>query len=284
MKTLKHIVTAVTDFFIYANLLISIAAFAFTLQTALHFNYSYGAAAFFSLTNFVSTFVLYNLQRLYQSTKTNASERLNWYKNKRRLLFTFMFVFIALYYLVFKVNFSVYSNGILLYIPVGILSLFYFLPPFALRRLPFFKIFLIGLVWVCSSVIIPLLYKDLAFSYTHFSWNEYAYILAQFLFISAICIPFDIRDAENDKQLGIKTLVVTQGLSQAKSIGVVLLLAYMSLAQNSIQLLVYMLTGLPALALMLYSATHRHRYYYAVLVDGLIILQFVLSLVFLRSR
>lgn len=282
MKALKNILTLAADFFIYSNLLISIAAFAFTLQTALHFDYSYNAAAFFSLTNFVSTFILYNLQRLYQSTKTHASERLNWYNRHRRLLFTLMLILLTLYYRVFTLNYQAFSAGLLIYLPVAAISVFYFLPPFALRRLPFFKIFIIALVWICSGVVIPLFYQELVFLPGHYTWESSTYILAQFLFIAAICIPFDIRDAENDKQLGIQTLVVTQGLSKAKRIGVLLLLAYMSLAQNSTQLLIYFLTGFPAIVLMLYSATHRHRYYYSVLVDGLIVWQFVLSLVLMQ--
>jgi hypothetical protein len=284
VSRVKNILTSVTDFFIYSNLLISIGAFVFTLQTALFFNYSAAASAFFGLTNFVSTFVFYNLQRLYQSTKTQASERLNWYRNHRRVLFTLMFVFISLYFLVFKVNLKVFAYGLILYVPVAILSIFYFMPPFALRRLPFIKIFFISLVWTISGVLLPLLYNEYNFSIRHLGKEEYAYVAAQFLFIAAICIPFDIRDSENDRYTGVRTLVITQGISQAKSIGIMMLLGYMSLSQNTTQLLVYVLCGLPAIALLIYSATHRHRYYYSVLVDGLIVLQFLLSLLFMKGR
>ena len=283
MKRAKHISTVIVDFFVYSNLLISIAAFLFTVQTALHFRYSGAASAFFAITNFVSTFTLYNLQRIYQSTQLVNDQRLQWYRNNRRLLFTCILVFMSLYYLVFKANYIVFWDGLLLYIPAAVLSLIYFLPPFTLRRLPFFKIFFIGFVWAASGIIIPLMYEEYRFSYEHLGKEELAYMAAQLLFIAAICIPFDIRDIESDRKHTIKTLAVTHGLSKTKTIGIILLLIYMSLAQNSIQLFIYVLTGVPGIILILYSATHRHRYYYSVLVDGLIICQFVFSLLLLKG-
>lgn len=277
MRRTKDISARIVDFFIFSNLLIAIAAFLFTLQTALNFHYSGPSAAFFAFTNFVSTFTLYNLQRVYQSTKPNTHNRLIWYERNRHLLFTLILIFASLYFIVFKVNYNIFMEGLLFYIPAAVFSLFYFLPPFALRRLPIFKIFFIALVWVITSIYIPLMYNDSSFSFTaNLNKNEIAYLIAQFCFISALCIPFDIRDVENDRQNLIRTLPVHFGLSTSKTIGIVLLLVYMVMAQNVQQAIVYFVTGTLGIVLTIYSSQHKHRYYFSVLVDGLIIVQFIL--------
>lgn len=190
-----------------------------------------------------------------------------------------IFVLLSLYYLVFKVNHEVFSKGLLFYVPAAALSVFYFLPPFAFRRMPVFKIFIISAVWVFSGAFIPLLYNDLSFSFSNIKRQEIMYLLSQFCFIAAICIPFDIRDIRSDIKHSVKTLPASYGISRAKSIGIIILLVYMSLAQNTQQLTVYFITGLLGILLMFFSEEHRHRYYYSVLVDGLIILQFCLSMI-----
>jgi 4-hydroxybenzoate polyprenyltransferase len=272
----KNIGIKLLDFFIYSNLLISVACFLFTLQTALAFHTSETAAAFFGITNFIATFSLYNLQRIYQSTKPYTDHRLAWYQRNKKYLFTLILVFISLYYSVFINNYIVFKNGLLLYLPAGALSVVYFLPPFALRRMPVSKIFLIGGVWAYTSVFIPLLYNESVFSFSNIGVSELSYIIAQLFFIAAICVPFDIRDFENDRQNSIKTLPVQFGLGKSKTIGIVVLLAYIFLAQNTTQFAVFGITGLLGILLIYFSYEHKHRYYFSVLVDGLIILQFVL--------
>jgi len=277
LNTLKKIIGKILDFFIFSNLLIAMASFLFTLQTALIFKYSASATSFFAITNFISTFILYNLQRIYQSTKPHSDSRLFWYDRYKKSLFTIMLVFLSLYVSIFQHNYLVYKEGLLLYIPIVVLSLFYFLPPFVFRKAPLVKILIIAFVWVYSSIFIPLTYSDHVFVlFSNLHKNELAYLLAQFCFIAAICIPFDIRDIESDRQYSVKTLPVHFGLSKAKTIGMVLLILFMALAQDTTQAMAYFVTGGSGILLTYFSSQHKHRYYFSVLVDGLIILQFVI--------
>ncbi|MGE0569344.1 MAG: UbiA family prenyltransferase [Bacteroidia bacterium] len=267
----------IVDFFVYSNIFIALAAFVFTLQTAIEFNHSALAAGFFAFTNFIATFSLYNIQRVYQSSVFSGTEKLSWYVKNKRLLFTLILVFCSLYLLVFIQQAQYFITGLLLYIPVIALSLFYFVPPFSLRQKPYFKIFIIGLVWVYTSCFIPLLYEGIDLTgVAVFSLSEWMYIIAQFLFISAICIPFDIRDINTDDQLGIKTLPVQLGVDLAKKIGMGMLVGYILLSQNIYQGIVFAITGGLGIALIYYSQDKKHRYYFSILVDGLIILQFML--------
>ncbi len=247
------------------------------MQTALVFHSSYPASVFFAWTNFVATFVLYNLQRIYQSTKEPKSVRMQWYDRNKKILLTFIFVFVSLYFTFFKDHYAHFLEGLLAYIPISIISIAYFMPPFNLRKIPILKVFIIGFVWLASSVLIPLMYKDYTFvGFETLGLKELEYIGAQFLFISALCIPFDVKDYENDRQGSIKTLPVHFGISAAKKIAVVLFLIYIILANDGTQFIAYLIPGLGGAFLTTYSSDKKHRHYFYILIDGLIILQFAL--------
>ena len=277
MILVKKILVQIIDFLVYSNLFISIAAFVFTLQTALVFDSALPASIFFAWTNFVATFILYNFQRIYESTKEPKSERMLWYDRNKKILFTLMLVFASLYFNFFKDHYDKFIEGLIAYVPISILSIAYFMPPFNLRKLPVLKIFIIGFVWLFSSSVIPLMYEDHTFvCLKNIGSKELEYIIAQFLFISALCIPFDIKDLENDRQSSVRTLPVHFGISKAKKIGVVLFLLYIILANDGAQFIAYLIPGLLGAILTMYSHDKKHRHYFYVLIDGLIILQFVL--------
>ena len=73
---------------------------------------------------------------------------------------------------------------------ITILSLFY---PFGLRKAPFMKIFVISIVWTIGTTILLVLENNLIFSE-----DVILNIIARFLFVFAITIPFDIRDIKYD--------------------------------------------------------------------------------------
>lgn len=277
MAVLKKIFAYCFNFLTFSNLWIAIGSFVFTLQTQLVFDATLPASNFFAWTNFVATFCLYTIQRLYTSTKHSNSERMQWYLKNRKALFTLMAVFILLYFSFFIKHFVTFKEGIIAYGFVSLLSVFYFIPPFHLRAKPYLKIFIIGFVWTTCAVIIPLMYRDYTFVlFENINAEEFYYILAQFLFISALCIPFDIRDVKNDRQDSIKTLPVHFGISTAKKIGFILLVIYILLANDGKQFIAYFVSGLLGILLTVLSNDRRHPYYFSVLVDGLIIVQFAL--------
>ena len=136
MNRIKKIFVQGFDFFIFSNLFISIAAFAFTLQTALVFDSTYSASIFFAWTNFVATFTLYNLQRIHQSTKEPKSVRMQWYDRNKKLLLTLMFLFLGLYFSFLKDHYEQFLVGLIAYVPISLLSIAYFMPPSIYERCP----------------------------------------------------------------------------------------------------------------------------------------------------
>ena len=97
----------------------------------------------------------------------------------------------------------------------GILSVSY---PFRLRKIPFSKIFIISLVWTISTMLLLVLENKIPFNS-----NVIFYLLTRFLFVFAICIPFDIRDIKYDN-IKLKTIPIVFGVSKSKLISFIILL------------------------------------------------------------
>ena len=83
--------------------------------------------------------------------------------------------------------------------------------------IPFFKIFVIALIWTISTMLLLVLENNMLISQ-----NLILHLSARFLFVFAITIPFDIRDLKfDDKKM--KTIPIVFGEGKAKLIGVMAL-------------------------------------------------------------
>ena len=98
----------------------------------------------------------------------------------------------------------------------GVLSIFY---PFGLRKIPFIKIFVISFVWTISSMLLLVLENNIPISQ-----NIVLHLIARFLFVFAITIPFDIKDLKYDAQ-SLRTIPLFFGVSQSRFIAVFVLFA-----------------------------------------------------------
>lgn len=276
----RKIAKSSLDFLGYSNLFLAFAVAFSTIQGGFIFNYASRSATYFSLVNFVAAFFLYNLQRIFQSTLPTTDSRLLWYRKNKKWIFTIAVLLAA----VFAGNiwdiFLTFKEGLIVYGVCALLSILYFLPPFNLRKIPCLKQFFIALIWVIVCVFIPLLFEASEFKgLSNFGKSEWLYIASQFCFISALCIPFDIRDAEKDKEEGTKSIPVVLGLQQSKVIAIILLLIYLVLAFFiDIKSLVGIrgMVFLVSVTAVYFSNPNRHRYYFIFLVEGIIVLQTVL--------
>lgn len=258
------------DFLIYSNLVIASAVACFTLQTALFFPESTSLQEEFSVLNFISTFVLYNLQRLYYASHENTEDRYNWYNRNRRLIFTLIVLLLIsfanhLYYF-----FTSHPDYLIAYAILALLSVFYFLPPLRLRRYGVLKPFIIALVFAGAGILLPL--------YSTISTGLLIYALGQFCFIAGLCLLFDIKDKEHDTVLGLATLPVKYGIKITKWICLLLFLApaLVSLFYFSEFLVAELcVSGVSSLFCLL-AGRRMHTYFYYFLVDGLILAQYFL--------
>jgi 4-hydroxybenzoate polyprenyltransferase len=266
----------ILDFIIYSNLFIAAGVACFTLQTALFFPEYNGIIEEFSILNFITTFILYNLQRLYYASKENLDEKYSWYVRNRRLIFTMMILLLMCFFSRILDFFLQHPDYFFIYFLLGLLSVFYFLPPLQLRKYGSLKPFIIAFVFVASSVILPL-YKAVNLSLL-------LYAFGQFSFIAALCLLFDVKDYTHDQRLNVKTFPVKFSVQKTKYLCSFLILMYLSSVLVNVQQTVisaYFIIAALSVSLILLVNPIRNAYYYFYLVDGLILLQYFLIQFFL---
>jgi 4-hydroxybenzoate polyprenyltransferase len=274
MRLLSDPLKKILDFIVYSNLFISLCVAFATFQTAIIFSKNSDQIFFFILPNFIATFVLYNLQRLYNTTTQSDNAKYIWHSKNKRLIFTLIFLLV---FCSFNLLWEFFFDDIKVlfgYAALAVLSLFYFLPPIQLRKYGMFKPFIIAFVLTCVSVILPQI--------SEFNKTLLIYAFGQFCFISALCVLFDIRDVENDKESKFTTLPIKYGLTKAKYITLFLLIMYLTSAvftPYTNYLLVVIITMGLSLALTIIAKPNQHSYFYLFLVDGCIIAQCLLLLI-----
>ena len=149
---------------------------------------------FFGVANFkVSQFVFfatlftYNFQRIVRLRKGQKHARRDW-ANEHMFVVYFLILFAGLMSLYHFIDFRL--NTQITIILSGGFSILY---PFGLRKIPFFKIFIISFVWTVSTMLFLVLENNILISQ-----NTCWHLLARFLFVFSITIPFDIRDMKYD--------------------------------------------------------------------------------------
>ena len=111
-------------------------------------------------------------------------------------------------------------------------------------------------------------------------------ILERGLFIFAITLPFDIRDLNVDNHGDVKTIPAVIGIEKTKKLGYGILVLCLALALCNHYLGLYDLKILIGLSisyltsawLVSFSSTERHDYFYSALMDGTMIIQFLIVL------
>jgi 4-hydroxybenzoate polyprenyltransferase len=275
MSVLLDPLKKILDFIIYSNLFISVCVAFFTLQTALIFPEHSDRILEFVLPNFIATFILYNLQRLYFGAKQPNNLKYSWHNKNRRLVFTLILLEIICCFAPVWLLLSENLNSLIGYSCLSILSIFYFLPPLNLRKYGLLKPFTIAFVFCCISIILPLL--------PTFDLKILIYVIGQFSFIAALAMLFDIRDVDNDTETKLMTTPIKYGVRNSKYITVGLLMIYFAssffIKQTNFLIVSGIVLGV-SLLLTFLSQPSKHNYFYLFLVDGLIILQCVLFLLF----
>lgn len=186
---------------------------------------------------------------------------------------------------------SHYFN-ILIFLFTAALSVFYMMP-FAKNGKPvkgfrnhlILKNVVLSLVWAFATVTFPLATEvNLTFD----SGIIFMF-LRRFFFIYALTVVYDIRDIHRDELVGMKTLAVRFGDKGAKAIALVLLLFFVvfiavdpvlnNTSNRSLAIALYISAFVTA---MIIAGTTRKRgaNYYSYVIDGSMVVQFVLVALF----
>ncbi len=165
----------------------------------------------------------------------------------------------------------------------GIISLGYVLPFMKgkkrLRDFNHIKIFLIAIVWAWVSVFLPAMENIELMNY-----SIWLMVVERALFIFAITLPFDIRDLKVDTHSSVRTIPAVIGLKKTKLLGTGIL-ATAFLISVTLWFSGFYTTGTVVALFISYASTWyflglsdkiSHDYFFTGLMDGTMILQFLL--------
>jgi len=181
---------------------------------------------------------------------------------------------------------NIHLQSVFFLVGIAFVSVVYSFPLFyyrdkwvGLRQLPGVKIFHIALVWVLSSVCLPV--YELYLDGWSFELQNFLYLIGlKFIFIIICTLPFDIRDIKQDSYYHLKTIPNMIGAD--KAIG----LCYMLLLLHSITILLSPFTASLKLGILVTNISvvlllktvvfrNAERYHYAYLLDFALVVQFV---------
>lgn len=232
---------------------------------------------FYSAFVFFSTLALYNFPVLIpENFSAESSERHQWIRtNKKLLVALFLFATTVSGTLLFFLS----PEFVLWFAPVALLALAYFFPQTQLRGIAVVKTFIVAFVWTCTTAVFPLLLNS-GFDRHCFNGQNGMLLLQNFLFIFPLCLLFNVRDIEEDKRVGVRTLPVIYGVKFTIAVCLIFLAAFLALVILSPSLqdarAGLLLSGLLAAILILFASEKRSDIYYTLWVDGMILLQAIL--------
>jgi 4-hydroxybenzoate polyprenyltransferase len=251
-----------------------------------------------------ATFCLYNLQRIYASWKLSDFEnqttsRHDWVGRLRITMTTLTCIVLATGAILFFRHADLKQWWFILCLPciVAVLYAFPLLPNknrwLRLRDIPSIKVFLVALVWASVTVLWPMYaemisVKQVTVNFYSILYNKEVWIcfIIVTAYIFSITIPFDIRDYRIDG-LQVKSMPVLFGIKGAITIAIANLLSIVVLSvymlnafpDTSYKWIALILFCIPTAIIIAFSTPKRHDYYFSLLIDGLLILLWIVIII-----
>ena len=264
---------AVFDFYLDASLHVALAVVSLYLVTVFDLNKSINLY----LVGFLvfSTVVCYNFMKY----GIEAEKYLIVHKTYHKIIQIFSFLcFPIAVFCFFKLN-------SLLWFPIALLTIIsglYILPflPHSknLRTWGGFKIYLVALVWVGFTVVLPALEYEL-----DIDWSILALMVKRFILVIILFIPFEIRDLKVDLP-ELKTLPQRIGIDNTKKVGFGLIILYFLISilldhsiVNWVVELIFFAVLWTALAL---TFKNQPKYFASFWIEGIPIVLFAIKYFF----
>lgn len=285
-------------FLFFGNYFYGICVIALSIEATVQQEFPVNSIVYF-LTAFSITVVFYTKAYINDSSGYPSGDRDRWYFDHKKLVRMSQSILsslaIACVVYIFVTNSESIKNIsalhlILFLIFPAVAILYYGIgSKFNLREIGWLKPFIIGFSWAGAVTWYPILF------YTMQKGEEYnitligtLLFLKNFMFISVLCILFDIKDYASDSKQDLKTFVVTQGLRKT--------IFYIVIPMCLMGLITFIVFGiyrgfhplkisfnvLPFLLMIIaaYSLHNRKSImYYLVYIDGLMLLKGICGII-----
>jgi 4-hydroxybenzoate polyprenyltransferase len=264
------------DFLLFGNIYVAIGTVCL-IQSSVILTGAADHLIWYSMLSFSATLFIYNLQRIFytvQKDNSLLSKRRKWISENQFWVKSLCITGLAGVAATFFLN----DHRIIFYLsPLLLLSIAYFLPAIKLRQNILFKLLTLAFVWTTVTAIIPTILNHGA----DFSTNDALHFFSRFIFMIAICIPFDIRDLKIDQAENISTLTHKFGEQNTRMIALGCMFIYFALIVTGFMRgmfpektgIALMTSAIINAVLVFMSNSKRGEYFYIVLIDGTMILQ-----------
>ena len=273
----------ISDIILFSSIFIAVCAVAFCMETNILLGLPLNNISFY-LFVFGATLAQYNLHYLVKSIAVKDSHRLAWSQRHKQLHLVLLVIGIILIFISF---FSFHLKHFIILAAMGTVSFLYSFPflPFEKKKrikdYGLLKIMTITLLWTAVTVWFPV--NSMPFDLNLF-WLVFA---KRFVFMFILCLLFDIRDVDIDRQENINTLAVQLGKKKSYLTSYLLLVLFVVLAIIQYWYLPQtgflwgmLLSALITLWIIECTKKNNSDYIYLAGIDGMMLVQALLIYLF----
>ena len=291
-----------TRFLFFGNYFYGFCAIALSIEASLQQHASLNSFTYYVFV-FVATVLYYTHAYIAEPSASAANKRAAWYFTNRVLLrrsqIAFSFFLLVPAFLLLRNNQAgLRQLGLLQWTTILVFPLVAALyygsaaPKRAthnLRNLGWLKPFVIGFVWAGAVTIYPILFSNIEHHITYTpDWINILLFIKNFMYITMLCIMFDIKDYAADHNQQLKTFVVRYGLRKT----IFYILIPLSLVGLGTFILYGILRNFPVLRILINTlpfilliivaySMHRRKsiLYYLAIIDGLMLVKAVCGII-----
>jgi hypothetical protein len=277
----------------YGNYFYGICAVALSIEASLQQHFQLNSV-FYYVAVFCVTVVYYSRAYIIERSVNTSNERSLWYNKNKKFVMGSQ-VTLTLFTISFVLHFfqhdwhnikNISASEILLIAIFPLVGLLYYGVSgtrYSLRNIGWLKPFVIGFAWAGLVTFYPIIYycihNNIPYSLTVIACLLF---LKNFMFVSVLCIMFDIKDYASDSGFNLNTFVVKVGLRRTIFF-IIIPLCVLGLGtfviygiNQQFHPVKILLNVFPFFLLLLtaYSLhTRRSLLYYLVIVDGLMLVK-----------
>lgn len=270
------------DFFVFSSLFIAVCAVSMVYQTY----HLYHLPLFYDFFFFVffGTLCSYNFHWYLTTNVKSSSLKEQWAIAHKHIHLSFLIIgAVGAAYFLYKLRqywFWLLVSSFITFLYSAPKVPYY--PFIQLRKIAVAKTFFLSLVWMHITTTLPLLLAGV-----HWTTEHLLFAANRFFLIYPICILFDLRDREQDKLEGIKSLITYLNENSIDLLfwGCILIFFITSVALYFSNFSITVITALTLpgiiLACMYYPAKKSSSdYLYYFVLDGLMMFSALLLLIF----
>lgn len=292
---------SIIKFIFFGNYFYGLCAVALSVEANLQQHFPLNELLFYILS-FIATIIYYTVAYINVGV-FSRNKRLVWYYHNRQFikksqqLFFMIVLLILLKYLekYWAAIWHLYWYEWLLIASFPMVAGFYYGIGYKpgikinLRSIGWLKPFIIGFTWAGLVTVYPIFILHFqANTHYAFTWIGAFLFLKNMMFVSVLCIMFDIKDYADDYNQNLKTFVTRFGLRKTIfnillplaviGLGCFLIYGYM----HSFSITKIIINTLPFIAMLrvAYSLSNRHSiFYYLIIIDGLMLFKAICGII-----